>query len=181
MRAQAGDNSFGIGYCTTAEYEQYGYCTFNFWPADGSATDQAISLIGCLVLGSYPLERDGRSLYLILIFDSFTGHPSIQFYHRTRHINLLVAPHLSTMAERLVPKISLKDFDNRKDEIREQLIRAAETAGFLTLVDHGISAEEIEAQFSISKAFFALPKETKGKTPHSTVTNNGWEYKVRKP
>ncbi len=60
-------------------------------------------------------------------------------------------------------------------------MNAAETAGFLTLVDHGISVEEIEAQFSISRAFFDLPKEAKGKTPHSTVTNNGWEYKVRAP
>lgn len=97
------------------------------------------------------------------------------------------------MAERLVPVISLKgkascpieeiilillDFNNRKDEIREQLVHAAETAGFLTLVDHGISVEEIEAQFAISKSFFGLPKETKGRTPHSTETNNGWEYKV---
>jgi len=38
--------------------------------------------------------------------------------------------------------------------------------------------EEIEAQFAISKSFFGLSKETKGKTPHSTKTNNGWEYKV---
>jgi hypothetical protein len=67
------------------------------------------------------------------------------------------------MAERLVPAISLEgktfplvksstvliklsqDYENRKYEIREQLVSAAEGAGFLTLVDHGISIEEIEA------------------------------------
>jgi len=57
-------------------------------------------------------------------------------------------------------------------------VEAAENAGFLTLVDHGISIEEIEAQFSISKAFFGLSSELKGKTPHSRATNNGWEYMV---
>ncbi|KAM0811537.1 putative Fe2OG dioxygenase domain-containing protein [Seiridium cardinale] len=83
------------------------------------------------------------------------------------------------MAERLVPIISLRDFVNRKAEIRQQLVEAAESAGFFTLVDHGISVEEIEAQFAISKAFFDLPAETKGKTPHDTKTNNGWEYKAQ--
>ncbi|KAJ5397852.1 hypothetical protein N7509_005965 [Penicillium cosmopolitanum] len=83
------------------------------------------------------------------------------------------------MAKRLVPVISLKDFEQRKDEITAQLIEAAEYAGFFTLVDHGISKEDIEAQFSISKAFFDLPADVKGKTPHDTKTNNGWEYKVR--
>jgi isopenicillin N synthase-like dioxygenase len=58
------------------------------------------------------------------------------------------------------------------------LIAAAENAGFFMLVDHGITIEEIERQFSISKNFFDLPAEVKGKTPHDTKTNNGWEYKV---
>lgn len=101
------------------------------------------------------------------------------------------------MAERTIPIISLKgieafeminlelccwiwaDYENRKDEITKQLVHAAETAGFLTLVDHGITIDEIEAQFAISKSFFDLPAEIKSKTPHDTRTNNGWEYKVR--
>ncbi|KAJ5656083.1 hypothetical protein N7507_008033 [Penicillium longicatenatum] len=84
------------------------------------------------------------------------------------------------MAERLVPVISLEDFDKRKEDITTQLIEAAEHAGFFMLVDHGISKEEIEAQFAISKAFFDLPMETKAKTPHDTASNNGWEYKASK-
>ncbi|KAG2416737.1 hypothetical protein HFD88_007953 [Aspergillus terreus] len=83
------------------------------------------------------------------------------------------------MAERLVPVISLKDFDTRKEEITRQLVDAAETAGFLTLVDHEITVDEIEQQFAISKSFFDLPHEIKGKTPHSNKTNNGWEYKAQ--
>ncbi|KAL2813468.1 iron/ascorbate family oxidoreductase [Aspergillus cavernicola] len=83
------------------------------------------------------------------------------------------------MAQRLVPVISMQDFDRRKEEITQQLIDAAENAGFFTLVDHGISKEEIDAQFAISKAFFNLPSEIKAKTPHDTTTNNGWEYKAQ--
>jgi isopenicillin N synthase-like dioxygenase len=71
-----------------------------------------------------------------------------------------------------------KDFDSRKDEIRQLLVTAAENAGFFTLVDHGISVAEIEQQFTISKSFFDLPADSKGKTPHDKKTNNGWEYKV---
>ena len=63
-------------------------------------------------------------------------------------------------------------------EITQQLVDVAETSGFLTLIDHGITVEEIERQFAISKSFFDLPSSVKGKTPHSNVTNNGWEYKV---
>jgi isopenicillin N synthase-like dioxygenase len=72
----------------------------------------------------------------------------------------------------------MSGFEQRKVEITAKLIEAAENVGFFTLVDHGISKEEIEAQFSISKAFFDLPAEKKGKTPHDPKTNNGWEYKV---
>jgi isopenicillin N synthase-like dioxygenase len=57
-------------------------------------------------------------------------------------------------------------------------VEAAETAGFLTLVDHGITIDEIEAQFALSKTFFDLPQEAKAKIPHNLITNNGWEYYV---
>ncbi|KAK1507145.1 2OG-Fe(II)oxygenase superfamily protein [Colletotrichum abscissum] len=83
------------------------------------------------------------------------------------------------MAERLVPVISLHDFESRKKVITEELVQAAEFAGFFILVDHGITVDEIEAQFAISKAFFDLPTVTKAKTSHDTNTNNGWEYKAQ--
>ncbi|KAH6682739.1 leucoanthocyanidin dioxygenase [Halenospora varia] len=83
------------------------------------------------------------------------------------------------MAEKPFPVISLKDFDNRKEEITEQLLYAAENTGFFTLVDHGISVEQIESQFIISRKFFDLAPEIKEKTPHDTKTNNGWEYKAQ--
>ncbi|KAB8214635.1 hypothetical protein BDV33DRAFT_228146 [Aspergillus novoparasiticus] len=76
-----------------------------------------------------------------------------------------------------VPVISLKDFTSRKEVITEQLVKGAETAGFFSLVDHGITVEEINNQFALSRAFFALPAEVKGKIPHQIDTYNGWEYK----
>ncbi|KAH7362803.1 leucoanthocyanidin dioxygenase [Plectosphaerella cucumerina] len=79
----------------------------------------------------------------------------------------------------VVPAISLKDFDVRKEEITKQLVEAAETAGFFTLVDHGISIDEINNQFELSRAFFNLPHDIKGKLSHDLHTNNGWEYKAQ--
>jgi isopenicillin N synthase-like dioxygenase len=100
------------------------------------------------------------------------------------------------MTERLVPAISLRgaapeysiqliptneafaDYENRKDEIRKELVEAAEHAGFLTLVDHDITVAEIEAQFALAKKFFDLPTEVKAQNPHSVKDNNGYEFKV---
>jgi isopenicillin N synthase-like dioxygenase len=70
------------------------------------------------------------------------------------------------------------DFENRKQEIISQLVDAAENSGFLTLVDHGITVEEIEAQFALSKTFFGLPLETKHATKFDSSTSLGFEYKV---
>ena len=70
------------------------------------------------------------------------------------------------------------DFENRKEEITRQLVDAAENTGFFTLVDHALSVEEIEAQFAISKSFFALPSEVKRKTKHDPKTALGYENKA---
>ncbi|KAJ9157259.1 Oxoglutarate/iron-dependent dioxygenase [Pleurostoma richardsiae] len=84
---------------------------------------------------------------------------------------------MATTKSPYVPEISLKDYDDRKDEIMNQLMEASETSGFFTLVDHGISVEEIEEQFAIAQVFFALPAETKELIPHDVSTNNGYENK----
>jgi isopenicillin N synthase-like dioxygenase len=66
---------------------------------------------------------------------------------------------------RVIPRISLHDFEDRIDEITNQLIEAAEKVGFFTLTDHGISNEEIESMFAPSKTFFNLPDEVKATVP----------------
>ncbi|KJK82914.1 hypothetical protein H634G_02051 [Metarhizium anisopliae BRIP 53293] len=83
------------------------------------------------------------------------------------------------MAQKQIPVISLKSFDRRKKEITKQLLEAAEVTGFFTLVDHGITIDEIEAQFRAAENFFSLPAKVKDKVRHDPRTNNGWEYKAQ--
>ncbi|KAI2778620.1 putative gibberellin 20 oxidase [Daldinia loculata] len=74
-----------------------------------------------------------------------------------------------------IPRISLRDFDTRIDNITASLISAAESNGFFTLTDHGIPESAIEAQFALSESFFSLPDATKSTVPFSPLTNTGWE------
>ncbi|KAJ6095444.1 hypothetical protein N7486_006190 [Penicillium sp. IBT 16267x] len=76
--------------------------------------------------------------------------------------------------DRPIPQISLKNFDNRIDEITTELVNAAGNVGFLTLIDHGLSKEDIESIFMTSKSLFELPDETKKTVPWNT-NNVGWE------
>jgi len=82
----------------------------------------------------------------------------------------------SATKHRMIPKISLHDFDARRAEIGRQIIDAAENTGFFVLVNQeSPSPAEIEEMFAISKAFFALPEEAKAKTPLIRSENTGWE------
>lgn len=81
-------------------------------------------------------------------------------------------------ADRIIPKISLHDFESRIDEITAELVHAAETDGFFGLINHGISLKTIEKMFATSKSFFDLPDETKGKVPWSSK-NAGWEKQAQ--
>ncbi|KID81435.1 Oxoglutarate/iron-dependent oxygenase [Metarhizium guizhouense ARSEF 977] len=83
------------------------------------------------------------------------------------------------MAQKHIPVISLKSFGRRKEEITKQLLEAAEVTGFFTLVDHGITIEEIEAQLQVAQNFFSLPAKVKDKVRHDPRTNNDWEYKAQ--
>ncbi|EMC95724.1 hypothetical protein BAUCODRAFT_499654 [Baudoinia panamericana UAMH 10762] len=75
---------------------------------------------------------------------------------------------------RAIPRISLKDFEARTDEITSQLVRAAETDGFFSLTDTEISVSDINAIFATSESFFDLPDSTKVTVPF-THKNVGWE------
>ncbi|KAI1312776.1 oxoglutarate/iron-dependent oxygenase [Xylaria venustula] len=75
---------------------------------------------------------------------------------------------------RTIPKISLHDFETRKDTIASELVAAAETDGFFALTNHGITPSEITAQFAQAERFFALPDAVKATVPY-TRKNTGWE------
>lgn len=76
--------------------------------------------------------------------------------------------------DRPIPQISLRDFDSRINEITTQLIHAAENVGFFTVIDHGLSDEDIENMFLNSQRFFSLPDDVKATVPWSSK-NVGWE------
>lgn len=77
-------------------------------------------------------------------------------------------------ADRTIPQVSLHDFESRVDTITAELIHAAETDGFFSLINHGISPSEIETMFQTSQSFFSLPSNTKSTVPFSHK-NAGWE------
>ncbi|KAA8893682.1 hypothetical protein FN846DRAFT_787633 [Sphaerosporella brunnea] len=84
----------------------------------------------------------------------------------------------SSIKSRTIPKISLHNFSERKEEIGKQIINAAENVGFFALVNQeSPSPVEIEEIFEISRKFFSLPKEVKAKTPLIKTENAGWEHK----
>ncbi|KAF9891599.1 hypothetical protein FE257_003610 [Aspergillus nanangensis] len=76
--------------------------------------------------------------------------------------------------DRPIPQISLADFDQRIDQITQDLIDAAENVGFFTLVDHDIPVAEIEAMFTTAERFFSLPDDVKATVPWNP-NNVGWE------
>lgn len=79
--------------------------------------------------------------------------------------------------DREVRVISMADFENRFDEIAEQLWSAARDIGFFQVVDHGIDMAEVNNAFAMSKKLFELPQEVKEQYPLKRGQNAGWEYK----
>lgn len=79
-----------------------------------------------------------------------------------------------------IPKISLHDFTNRRDEIKDQLYHAATTAGFFVLCNQvSPSKQEIESAFAMSKQYFDQPSEAKEKLPFVKLQNSGYEFKAQ--
>ena len=80
---------------------------------------------------------------------------------------------------REVRRIDLTDFEQRRDEITEQLWAAATDIGFFQVVNHGIPTEDIRRAFEMSQAFFALPDEVKARHPLKRAYNAGWESRAQ--
>ncbi|KAG0126574.1 hypothetical protein HOY82DRAFT_101556 [Tuber indicum] len=78
--------------------------------------------------------------------------------------------------ERKVPKISVHNFAERKDEIAKEVVRAAEENGFFILENQeSPSVAEIEEMFALSERYFSLPVTKKSETPFIKAENTGWE------
>ncbi|ATY61352.1 oxidoreductase domain containing [Cordyceps militaris] len=78
-------------------------------------------------------------------------------------------------SDRVIPSISLANFDQRIEEITAQLVDAAENVGFFSIVDHGIARTDVDKVFEFSSSFFSLPDEVKSLVPFSPIENIGWE------
>ena len=61
------------------------------------------------------------------------------------------------------PIVSLRDFEQRRSLIVQDLFSAATDTGFFYLADHGIPAEVVETAFQKNEAFFSLPESVKRK------------------
>ena len=74
-----------------------------------------------------------------------------------------------------IRRVDLADFDRRKAVITEELWEAATDAGFFQIFNHGIGQADVDRAFAASRAFFALPEETKAQYPLREGLNSGWE------
>jgi isopenicillin N synthase-like dioxygenase len=81
------------------------------------------------------------------------------------------------LKHRDVPRIDLSDFENRKQEIADQLWNASVEIGFFQLVNHGIPQAQVDEAFDMTAKFFALSQDDKAKMPLGKGTNTGWEFK----
>ncbi|MGW1141425.1 isopenicillin N synthase family dioxygenase [Streptomyces zhihengii] len=77
--------------------------------------------------------------------------------------------------ERVIRRIDMRDFDERRAEITDALWSAATESGFFQITGHGIGGDEVDAAFAAAEKFFALPEEAKGRHPLKKGLNAGWE------
>ncbi|RYF23144.1 MAG: isopenicillin N synthase family oxygenase, partial [Comamonadaceae bacterium] len=78
---------------------------------------------------------------------------------------------------REVRRIDISDFEQRKEEIAEQLWSASVDIGFFQVTNHGIPLEDIRAAFARAQTFFDQPGDTKAQWP--LARNAGWEHKAQ--
>ncbi|WP_420714162.1 isopenicillin N synthase family dioxygenase [Gordonia sp. SL306] len=78
--------------------------------------------------------------------------------------------------DREIRRISLADFDSRREQITAELWSAATDIGFFQVVDHGIDLDDVAHAFDMSAKFFALPGDVKAQYPLKKGQNAGWEH-----
>lgn len=81
-----------------------------------------------------------------------------------------------TLVDRQIAVVDLSDFDNRKQEIADELWKAATEIGFFQVKNHSIAPEDIDAAFELSKEFFDLPLDAKQKYTRGPKENSGYEF-----
>ncbi|DBA67852.1 hypothetical protein WJX79_009733 [Trebouxia sp. C0005] len=85
------------------------------------------------------------------------------------------APAPPVLSKREIQRISLTNFESRKDDITKQLMKAATDLGFFMIEDTGISQAETDSMFARGAQFFALDDKVKAAVPCDPATFVGWE------
>ncbi len=80
------------------------------------------------------------------------------------------------MIDAPIPVIDLKNFQQRFNDISEQLWVAATEVGFFQVINHGIPLHVIDQAFDQSMHFFSLDKQQKQSAKLKPGLNAGWEY-----
>ncbi|TBR41768.1 isopenicillin N synthase family oxygenase [Marinomonas agarivorans] len=76
-----------------------------------------------------------------------------------------------------IPIIDFSHFTARREEIKEQLWRAATEVGFFQIANHAISLDDIQHAFHLTEQFFHLPQHIKQQFPLKKGLNAGWEFR----
>jgi len=75
----------------------------------------------------------------------------------------------------MIPEIDLKSLIAQDKGALEQLRLGAEEAGFLTVVNTGLTADDVRRAIAAYRAFFRLPEEEKARVDMArTGANRGW-------
>jgi isopenicillin N synthase-like dioxygenase len=80
--------------------------------------------------------------------------------------------------------LDLSDFDRPggKERLAKQLERAVHHVGFFYVKNYGLTQEQVDKQFTLAKAFFALPVEAKARSEvdYANADYNGWRRPGRR-
>ena len=68
------------------------------------------------------------------------------------------------MAARKLVCVDLSDFERRKADIAASLLSAATDEGFFFVTGHGVSDADLQRMYALSRQFFTLPEDVKGRT-----------------
>jgi isopenicillin N synthase-like dioxygenase len=79
--------------------------------------------------------------------------------------------------------IPVIDMALSKEQILEQMWKAARNVGFFTVINHGIPQEDIDELFHVSETFFTnLSRDEKSKqSPFNRTLNSGYEFMAQAP
>lgn len=86
-----------------------------------------------------------------LQFQQLLEKRPLQLPYRSKDVAMPVSTEEMHLKERVIPRISLRNFNDRKDEIATQILYAAENNGFFILEDQeSPSITEINDMFAVS-------------------------------